>query len=105
MNEDIIHRLLYVAVWGGGLLAFFGHMRLYTATGLKTLKNILTIIACATPLALVYGLFEWIFTGNGESAYWLFQSGVIACVFGLFYYFLCCLLCTEKVWHKLRREI
>jgi hypothetical protein len=105
MTLDIVNRLLYVVVCAGGVLAFFGHMRLYTATGLKTLKNILTIIAYATPLTLVYGLFEWIFTGNGESAYWLFQSGVIACVFGLFYYFLCCLLCTEKVWHKLRREI
>ena len=100
MNEDIIHRLLYVVVWGGGLLAFFGHMRLYTATGIKVIKNILTILAYATPLSLVYGLFEWIITGDGKTAYWLFSNGVLACIVMLFYYFLCCMLCSDKVWNQ-----
>jgi hypothetical protein len=105
MTLDIVNRLLYVVVCAGGVLAFFGHMRFYTVTGLKVLKNILTIIACATPLTLVYGLFEWIITGDGKTSYWLFQHGVLACIVGLFYYFLCCLLCSEKVWNKSRREI
>ena len=90
MTLDMVNRLLYVVVWGGGLLVFFAHMRLYTSTGLKVLKNILTILACATPLSLVYGLFEWIFTGDGKTAYWLFSNGVLACIIGLFYYGLCC---------------
>jgi O-antigen/teichoic acid export membrane protein len=92
MTLDMVNRLLYVVVCAGGIVAFFGHMRFYTVTGLKVLKNILTIIACATPLTLVYGLFEWIVTGDGKVAYWLFQSGVGACIVGLFYYFLCCML-------------
>jgi len=97
MSLDIVNRLLYIVVWGGGILAFFGHMRFYTVTGLKVLKNILTILAYTTPLTLVYGLFEWIITGKGETAYWLFQHGVLACILGLFYYFLCCMMCAEKV--------
>jgi len=92
MTLDIVNRLLYVAVWGGGLLVFFAHMRLYTTTGLKVLKNILTILACATPLSLVYGLFEWIITGDGKTAYWLFSNGMLACFAVLFYYFLCCMI-------------
>ena len=92
MTLDMVNRLFLVVVWTGGILAFFGHMRFYTITGLKVLKNILTIIACATPLTLVYGLFEWIITGDGKVAYWLFQKGVMACILGLFYYFFCCIL-------------
>ena len=100
MTLDMVNRLLYVVVWGGGLLAFFGHMRLYTATGLKVLKTILTILAFATPLSLVYGLFEWIITGDGKTAYWLFSNGVLACIVGLFYYFMCCMMCKEEVFYK-----
>jgi hypothetical protein len=92
MTLDMVNRLLYVVVCAGGVLAFFGHMRFYTITGLKLLKNILTIIAYATPLTLVYGLFEWIITGDGKVAYLLFQYGVFACIVGLFYYFMCCML-------------
>jgi hypothetical protein len=92
MTLDMVNRLLYVAVCSGGVLAFFGHMRFYTITGLKILKNILTILAYATPLTLVYGLFEWIITGDGKVAYLLFQYGVFACIVGLFYYFMCCML-------------
>ena len=92
MTLDIVNRLLYVVVWGGGILAFFGHMRFYTVTGLKVLKTILTILAYATPLTLVYGLFQWIITGDGKVAYWLFQKGVLACILCLFYYFLCCII-------------
>ena len=88
----MVNRLFLVVVWTGGILAFFGHMRFYTITGLKVLKTILTILAYATPLALVYGLFEWIITGDGKVAYWLFQKGVMACILGLFYYFFCCIL-------------
>ncbi len=87
MTLDMVNRLFLVVVWTGGILAFFGHMRFYTITGLKVLKTILTILAYATPLALVYGLFEWIITGDGKVAYWLFQKGVMACILGLFYYF------------------
>jgi hypothetical protein len=92
MTLDMVNRLFLVVVWTGGILAFFGHMRFYTITGLKVLKSILTILAYATPLALVYGLFEWIITGDGKVAYWLFQKGVMACILGLFYYFFCCIL-------------
>ena len=92
MTLDMVNRLFLVVVWTGGILAFFGHMRFYTITGLKVLKTILTILAYATPLALVYGLFEWIITGDGKVAYWLFQKGVMACILGLFYYFFCCIL-------------
>jgi len=92
MTLDMVNRLFLVVVWTGGILAFFGHMRFYTITGLKVLKSILTILAYVTPLTLVYGLFEWIVTGDGKVAYWLFQHGVMACIFGLFYYFFCCIL-------------
>ena len=92
MTLDMVNRLFLVVVWTGGILAFFGHMRFYTISGLKVLKTILTILAYATPLALVYGLFEWIITGDGKVAYWLFQKGVMACILGLFYYFFCCIL-------------
>ena len=92
MTLDMVNRLLYVVVCAGGIVAFFGHMRFYTITGLKVLKSILTILAYATPLSLVYGLFEWIITGDGKVAYWLFQHGVMACIVGLFYYFMCCML-------------
>ena len=92
MTLDMVNRLFLVVVWTGGIVAFFGHMRFYNATGLKVLKNILTIIACVTPLTLIYGLFEWIITGDGEVAYWLFQHGVLACILGLFYYFMCCMI-------------
>jgi hypothetical protein len=92
MTVDIINRLFLVVVWTGGILAFFGHMRFYTITGLKVLKSILTILAYVTPLTLVFGLFEWIVTGDGKVAYWLFQYGVGACILGLFYYFMCCIL-------------
>ena len=92
MTLDMVNRLFLVVVWTGGILAFFGHMRFYTITGLKVLKTILTILAYATPLALVYGLFEWVITGDGKVAYWLFQKGVMACILGLFYYFFCCIL-------------
>jgi hypothetical protein len=92
MTLDMVNRLFLVVVWTSGILAFFGHMRFYTITGLKVLKTILTILAYATPLALVYGLFEWIITGDGKVAYWLFQKGVMACILGLFYYFFCCIL-------------
>ena len=92
MTLDMVNRLFLVVVWTGGILAFFGHMRFYTITGLKVLKSILTILAYVTPLTLVFGLFEWIVTGDGKVAYWLFQSGVGACIVGLFYYFMCCML-------------
>jgi hypothetical protein len=92
MTLDMVNRLLIVVVCSGGIVAFFGHMRFYTITGLKVLKSILTIIACATPLTLVFGLFEWIITGDGKVAYSLFQYGVFACIVGLFYYFMCCML-------------
>ena len=102
MTLDMVNRLLYVVVCAGGVLAFFGHMRFYTVTGLKVLKNILTIIACATPLTLVYGLFEWIITGDGKTSYWLFQHGVLACILGLFYYFMCCMLSKADEREKMR---
>ena len=92
MTLDIVNRLFIVVLWCGGIAAFFGHMRFYTITGLKVLKAILTILAYAIPLTLVYGLFEWIITGDGKVAYALFQYGVFACVTGLFYYFMCCML-------------
>ena len=92
MTLDIVNRLFIVVLWCSGIAAFFGHMRFYTITGLKVLKSLLTILAYATPLTLVYGLFEWIITGDGEVAYWLFQHGVLACILGLFYYFMCCMI-------------
>ena len=90
MNPEIVNRLIQTLIWTGAIVLFVGHMRFYTITGLKVLKNILTIIAYATPLTLVYGLFEWIITGDGKNAYWLFSNGVLACIIGLFYYGLCC---------------
>ena len=104
MTLDIVNRLLYVVVCAGGVLAFFGHMRFYTVTGLKVLKNILTIIACATPLTLVYGLFEWIITGDGKTAYWLLQHGVLACIVGLFYYGLCIVISNADLSGKVRTK-
>jgi hypothetical protein len=92
MTLDIVNRLFIVVLWCGGIVAFFGHMRFYTITGLKVLKSILTILAYATPLTLVYGLFEWIITGDGKVAYLLFQCGVFACIVGLIYYFMCFML-------------
>lgn len=92
MTIDIVNRLFYVVVWGGGILAFFGHMRFYNATGLNVLKTILSILACLTPLSLVYGLVEWIITGKGDTAYWLFSNGMMATFICLFYYFFCCIL-------------
>ena len=104
MTLDMVNRLLYVVVWGGGLLVFFAHMRLYTASGLRVLKSILTILAFVTPLSLVYGLFEWIITGKGESAYWLFSNGMLATFAFMFYYFLCHMMCREKEIEKLRNS-
>jgi hypothetical protein len=92
MTLDMVNRLFYVVVYGGGILAFFGHMRFYTITGLNILKNILTILACVTPLTLVYGLIEWIITGKTESAYWLFSNGMLATLTCLIYYFMCCMI-------------
>lgn len=92
MTLEMINRLFYVVVWCGGILAFFGHMRFYNATGLKVLKTILTILAYITPLSLVYGLVEWIITGKGETAYWLFSNGMLATIIFLFYYFFCCIV-------------
>jgi hypothetical protein len=92
MTLDMVNRLLYVVVCTGGVLAFFGHMRFYTITGLKVLKAILTVLTYATCLTPIYGLFEWIITGDGKVAYWLMQYGVGACIIGLFYYGLCCMM-------------
>lgn len=103
MTLDIINRLFYVVVWGGGILAFFGHMRFYTVTGLNVLKNILTILACLTPLTLVYGLIEWIITGKTDSAYWLFSNGMLATIGCLIYYFMCCMI--SKADENEKREI
>ncbi len=92
MTLDIVNRLLYVVVWGGGIMAFFGHMRFYTVVGLNVLKNILTILACLTPLTLVYGLIEWIITGNAKLGFDMLGCGVIASISFLIYYFMCCII-------------
>ena len=104
MTSDMVTRLLYVFLSAVGIVAFFFHMRFYTETGLKVLKNILTIIAYATPLTLVYGLFEWIITGDGKTAYWLLQHGVLACIVGLFYYGLCIVISNADLSGKVRTK-
>ena len=96
MTLDVVNRLFYVVVWGGGLLAFFGHMRFYTKTGLQVLKQIGTILLCFTLCVPVYGLIEWVIAGDAKVTHFLAEWGIIALFFWLGYYFLCHLLCRQE---------
>jgi hypothetical protein len=64
MNEDIIHRLLYVVVWGGGIVAFW-QITKHMPKALYTLLECISVMAitalCVTPVSM---LVEYILGGN-----------------------------------------
>jgi hypothetical protein len=64
MNEDIIHRLLYVVVWGGGFFAFWQitkHMPKVLYTLLECISVMASTVLFLTPIA---GILEYILGGN-----------------------------------------
>ena len=64
MNEDIIHRLFYVVVWGGGIYAFW-QITKHMPKALYTLLECITVMSftvlCITPIS---ALIEFILSGN-----------------------------------------
>ncbi len=64
MNEDIIHRLLYVVVWGGGILAFWQitkHMPKALYTLLECISVMSVTVLCIMPIS---ALVEFVLGGN-----------------------------------------
>jgi hypothetical protein len=64
MNEDIIHRLLYVVVWGGGIVAFWQitkHMPKALYTLLECISVMSVTVLCIMPIS---ALVEYILGGN-----------------------------------------
>ena len=64
MNEDIIHRLFYVVVWGGGIFAFW-QITKYMPKALYTLLECISVMSvtvlCVMPIAM---LIEYVLGGN-----------------------------------------
>jgi hypothetical protein len=64
MNEDIIHRLFYVVVWGGGFFAFW-QITKYMPKVLYTLLECISVmtvtVLCMMPIS---ALFEFVLGGN-----------------------------------------
>ena len=64
MNEDIIHRLLYVVVWGGGIVAFWQitkHMPKALYTLLECISVMSVTVLCIMPIS---ALVEFVLGGN-----------------------------------------
>ena len=64
MNEDIIHRLFYVVVWGGGFFAFWQitkHMPKALYTLLECISVMAISVSCITPIS---ALIEFVLVGN-----------------------------------------
>jgi uncharacterized membrane protein len=64
MNEDIIHRLLYVVVWGGGIIAFWQitkHMPKALYTLLECISVMSVCVLCIMPIS---ALVEFVLGGN-----------------------------------------
>ena len=64
MNEEIINRLFYVVVWGGGFVAFW-QITKHMPKALYTLLECITVMSftvlCITPIS---ALIEFILSGN-----------------------------------------
>ncbi len=104
MTLDMVNRLLYVFLSVIGIVLFFFHMRFYTETGLKVVKKIIEIVLYAFCLTPVYGLVEYVITGDGKSAYWLFEHGIMFILGGLFYYGLCIVISNADLSGKERAK-
>ena len=80
MNEDIIHRLLYVVVWGGGFFAFWQITKHMPKT-LYTLLECISVMTCTvlllTPNSMI---IEYILSGNIHTTM-MFVAGL--CFLGL----------------------
>mgnify|MGYP000520610401 CR=1 FL=1 len=64
MNEEIIHRLFYVVVWGGGFFAFWQitkHMPKVFHNMLEYIVLLAFAVACVMPIAC---LIEYVLIGN-----------------------------------------
>ena len=75
MNEDIIHRLFYVVVWGGGFFAFW-QITKHMPKALYTLLECITVMSftvlCITPIS---ALIEFILSGNIDTTM-MFVAGL-----------------------------
>ena len=64
MTLDIINRLFYVVVWGGGIFAFW-QITKYMPKALYTLLECISVmsvtVSCITPIS---ALIEFVLTGN-----------------------------------------
>ena len=76
MNEDIIHRLFYVVVWGGGFFAFWQitkHMPKTLYTLLECITVMSVTVLCITPIS---ALLEFVLGGNIDTTM-MFVAGLI----------------------------
>ena len=80
MNEEIIHRLFYVVVWGGGFFAFW-QITKYMPKALYTLLECITVMSftvlCVMP---IFMLIEYVLGGNIDTTM-MFVAGL--CFVGL----------------------
>jgi len=78
MNEDIIHRLFYVVVWGGGFVAFW-QITKYMPKALYTLLECITMMSftvlCVMP---IFMLIEFVLGGNIDTT--MMFAGCLASV-------------------------
>ena len=75
MNEDIIHRLFYVVVWGGGFFAFWQitkHMPKTLYTLLECITVMSVTVLCMMPIS---ALIEFILSGNIDTTM-MFVAGL-----------------------------
>jgi hypothetical protein len=75
MNEDIIHRLLYVVVWGGGIVAFWQitkHMPKVLYTLLEFISVMSVTVLCIMPIS---ALVEFVLGGNIDTTM-MFSGGL-----------------------------
>jgi hypothetical protein len=75
MNEEIIHRLFYVVVWGGGFFAFW-QITKYMPKALYTLLECITVMSftvlCVMP---IFMLIEFVLGGNIDTTM-MFVAGL-----------------------------
>ena len=78
MTLDMVNRLMYLVVWGGGIVAFW-QITKHMPKALYTLLECISVMACTvlllTPISMI---IEYILSGNIHTT--MMFAGVLCCV-------------------------
>jgi len=75
MTLDMVNRLLYVAVWGGGIVAFW-QITKHMPKALYTLLECITVMTCSVLLLTPFSMIiEYILGGNIDTTM-MFVAGL-----------------------------